>query len=125
VLQILYGDGWLPGNDLAAWYSVFPCAGPAEAPFDPVTIDPVVAHRILDTYALAFLDTYFPRNPFSFISAVQVLTPQYASENEPLVYFYNSERCEAQLPSDLYYTYHPVPGQCAVAQKDPPDFFAP
>lgn len=125
VLEILYEAGWLPGNDVAAWDSVFPCAGPAEAPFDPVTIAPTLAHQIVDTYVLAFLNAYFPRDPLSFISALQVLTPQYASENEPLVYFYNSEICSAPLPSVLYYTYHPIPGQCAVAQKDPPEFFAP
>ena len=125
VLQILYDAGWLPGNDLAAWYSVFPCAGPAEAPFDPVTIAPGLAHQIVDRYVLAFLNVYFPRDPFAFVSSASVLTPQYANENEPLVYFYTSEKCSAVLPSDLYYTYHPVPGQCAVAQKDPPEFFAP
>ena len=125
VLQMLYDGGFLPGNDLAAWDSVFPCAGPAEAPFDPVTIAPALAHQVVDTYVLAFLNTYFPRDdPISFYSSVRVLTPQYAIENEPLVYFYDSERCEVNLPSELY-SFQPVPDQCAVAQKDPAEFFAP
>jgi len=121
VLDVLYNAGWLPGNTLAAWYSVFPCAGPAEAPFDPVTIDPATAHRIVDTYVLALLNTYVRQYPMQN----WVLTPQFAVDHEPLVYFYESEECKAALPSNQYYTYHPIPGQCAIAQKDPPEFFAP
>ena len=125
VLQILYDDGWLPGNDVSAWDSVYPCWGPAVAQLDPVSIAPALAHQIVDEYVLAFLNTYFPKHPFSFYSSILVLTPRFASENEPLVYFYNSERCSADLPSDFYYTYHPIPGECAVALKDPTDWFAP
>jgi dienelactone hydrolase len=121
VLQILYEGGFLPGNTLAAWYSVFPCAGPAEATFDPVTIDPATAQRIVDRYMRAFLDTYIRQDP----TQDWLLTPQFAREHEPLVYFYDSEKCTANLPSEQFYTYHPIPGQCAVAQKDPPEFFAP
>ena len=70
---------------------------------------------------LALLNTHIRQYPMQN----WVLTPRFAEDHEPLVYFYDAEKCKAELPSDQYYTYHPIPGQCAVAQKDPPEFFAP
>jgi predicted dienelactone hydrolase len=133
VLTILANNGWLPSGDLLGWHSVFPCYGPTygapypsrpypSAEFDPVDIDAGTAHQIVTKYTLAFLNVPL-RGTRTSVSR-KVLTPAYTS-NDAQVYFYYNEECNAALPDSTYYTYFVTPGQCQIAQKDPPLFFAP
>ncbi len=93
------------------------------------TFDPAnnpATHQIVTTYMLAFLNTYFGCENDAWM-----LTSDYATQNQPLVEFFDSEQCDAPLPIDAslpsedYYTYQPHPGECLTAQKDPAGYFAP
>jgi predicted dienelactone hydrolase len=100
----------LPGN------GAYPCV--AQNTFDPAN-NPAT-RQIVTTYMLAFLNTQFGRADDAWM-----LTADYAAQNQPLVEFFDSEACDAPLPSTAYYTYRPHAGACQVAQQDPPDYFAP
>jgi hypothetical protein len=114
-----------PGWDLAAAETDWPCTA-VSAPGAPgATIANAEAQHIVTTYMVAFLETYLrDGDGFSRIpDGRRFLTPGYAKQHQPEVYFFDSEECSARLRGHSDYTYRPVPGQCLVAPKDPPDYF--
>ncbi len=122
-LKVMSSLGLDAGADIPwAKQNSWPCV--ASGTFDPAN-DPST-RQIVTTYMLAFLNTYFGRGDESWM-----LTSSYATQNQPLVEFFDSEQCDAPLPIDAslpsedYYTYQPHPGECLTAQKDPAGYFAP
>lgn len=122
--KVFFNLGLITSSDLTAWLTSWPCANTG---LDAVTISSTDEHEVVTKYMIAFLDIYF-RNPGANTWLDHwILTPEYALTNTPTVQFFDTERCEAVLPDNTYFTYRPYQAsdKCDVAQKDPTGWFAP
>ena len=104
------------------WSGSWPCIATG---WDAVTISSTDEHVVVTKYMIAFLDMYF-RNPnANLLLDYWILTPEYALTHTPTVQFFNSEKCEASLPDNTYFTYrtYQTSSECDVDQKDPTGWF--
>ncbi|MGA3123150.1 MAG: hypothetical protein ABSF69_20455 [Polyangiaceae bacterium] len=109
-LHIATPDGTSIDTDLASW----PCV--AQGTFDPTT-NPATRETVT-TYMVGFL-----QSEFGVADLSTVLTPTYATQNEPDVDFFASEACGDAGAPDGGYTYFAARGECEMAVKDPLDDF--
>jgi predicted dienelactone hydrolase len=115
-------QGVLIGADHGLWSRTAATAARSDWSCD-TSLPPGDMHQVLTRYVVAFLEVHFRNST----SAAATLTASDAATRTPRVQFIDSETCSVTVPDDSYFAYRTaqVRGACAVARKDPAEFFAP
>lgn len=86
-------------------------------------LPPAEVHQVMTRYVVAFLSVHL----LGIASDAVTLTEADAAIRTPAVQFFESETCSATLPDEAHFSYRTLQtgGVCAVAEKDPVEYFAP